>query len=73
MNTSYNLFDEMPGDALSNPFAELRTIPGGWDMSAMPARHNGRHAQPSSPPAVFPRLLEWKPDLSEHSLRQRLD
>lgn len=73
MNTPYNLFDDMPGDDLSNPFAELRTMPSGWDLSHLTTRENGRHPQPAQEPEAVPLPPEWKPQHSEHSLRSRRD
>jgi len=73
MNTPYNLFDDAPGDDPSNPFAEPRTIPSGWDLSHLTSSKNGHPAETSQKSGAVPLPPEWTPKHVELSLRQRRD
>ncbi len=41
MRNSNDYFDESPWETSSNPFAVPRTVPGGWDLSALTGGRNG--------------------------------
>lgn len=41
MSDNDNFFDELPWESASNPFAVPRTVPGGWDLSALTGSGNG--------------------------------
>ena len=45
MHTPYDLYHDPTMDDHAGPFAELRTFPGGWDLSDQSlGNHNGRPA-----------------------------
>jgi hypothetical protein len=68
MNGKYDLFQDTPADWHLNPFADLRTVPGGWDLSSPQPSATGsdltQQMAPgeSSPTDVDPEETGYQPE-----------